>query len=207
MLRPILAALVLSVAALSSPAQATTINATFHGQSYLNWLPNHTSNNDVFEVSGTFALDTSAMALTFGGGSYGFYTGEAPSIFSWTVNANGINWAGSSNKALFYYDTANNEIDITDNGGGAFGLQLGYVTPMDLGTLLGLNFTLSLSNLDWSHGFVDIPRTLITNFTFDQITFSSSDLSQVPVPAALPLFGSALVGLVGFGRKTKKAAK
>ena len=37
------------------------------------------------------------------------------------------------------------------------------------------------------------------------LTFSSADGSNVPVPAAAWLFGSALVGLAGVGRKRKAA--
>ena len=44
------------------------------------------------------------------------------------------------------------------------------------------------------------------NYNLDNLQFNAAPLSAVPVPAAVWLFGTALIGLVGFGKRKSKIA-
>ena len=74
-------------------------------------------------------------------------------------------------------------------------------TP-DMATLfLDLNFDNSINS--WSLTFTNVQTT--AGGTATTTTVYGSAVSEVPVPAAAWLFGSALVGLAGLGRKRKMA--
>lgn len=62
----------------------------------------------------------------------------------------------------------------------------------------GSNFSVNLLDLD-PNGFNGFTNT--ENFTVDTLNISVTGVSAVPVPAAVWLFGSGLIGLFGFARK------
>jgi hypothetical protein len=44
-----------------------------------------------------------------------------------------------------------------------------------------------------------------TNFLVDDIELNGSSIPAVPIPAAVWLFGTAMIGLFGFGKRRKAA--
>jgi hypothetical protein len=56
---------------------------------------------------------------------------------------------------------------------------------------------MNIDRVEWSLSHVNIGLSVMDSYTYN--------LSPVPVPAAIWLFGTALVGLVGFGRRRKAA--
>ena len=119
------------------------------------------------------------------------------------ISNSGINFGtgalvnGSFSSAVF-------EVGITNTGAGAI-LRIFDETDNLLGSLL--------SDLDSStHDFIGmISDTPIYRMEFDFIQgigFGGDDLyftqivSPIPIPAGLWLFGSALVGLIGFGKRS-----
>jgi hypothetical protein len=66
------------------------------------------------------------------------------------------------------------------------------------------------------HGNVDFLALISTEFPFDSLKFTFREeewigidrvqygaISPIPVPAAFWLFGTALIGFIGFSRRTK----
>jgi hypothetical protein len=76
------------------------------------------------------------------------------------------------------------DLDFDLNLGGITGFDMSFTGSSDFKNLSADTYFLSL--------FPKLP-TVSYNFTL-----SATDVSQVPVPAAVWLFGSALLGLVGF---------
>lgn len=107
-----------------------------------------------------------------------------------------------------------NSIDLADvynygNGGDVqfnflFGNSSSSQTTVTLDNLVGLQtFTfnlLGLSQVSWTPLTTQGPWLQLDNIVVD------ASVSQVPVPAAVWLFGSGLVGLMGFKRKRDQSA-
>jgi len=68
-------------------------------------------------------------------------------------------------------------------------------------TTFGMLSTVSFSQVVWRLGSGANNDT----FLIDNFSYTATDPSAVPVPPALWLFGTGLLGLIGFGRRSKAA--
>jgi hypothetical protein len=64
------------------------------------------------------------------------------------------------------------------------------------------NTTTNAFNISWTHAFTGVPFLTSGNFSLQ----GTAQLAAVPVPAAMWLFGSGLIGLVGVLRKMRSLA-
>jgi hypothetical protein len=55
------------------------------------------------------------------------------------------------------------------------------------------NNTMNAFNISWTHAFTGVPFLTSGNFSLQ----GTAQLAAVPIPAAMWLFGSGIVGLVG----------
>lgn len=83
--------------------------------------------------------------------------------------------------------------------------------PLDgFGHILVDTFTFGLDVLLLADGLLDVSISTVTGdlwaIDYSEVTAEMGDLSPVPVPAAVWLFGTALAGFAGFGRFKKKTA-
>ena len=113
-----------------------------------------------------------------------------------------------------YYaaETLANNVLFSGSEGGTFSNQstytgAGVTTFIDIG-LLGYDpWTDDRCSVSSPETLSVACQTLPTNLTngYYSVTYDWTETSAVPVPAAIWLFGTALVGLVGFGKRRKTA--
>ncbi|MCP3672132.1 MAG: VPLPA-CTERM sorting domain-containing protein [Gammaproteobacteria bacterium] len=98
--------------------------------------------------------------------------------------------------ATFWGPAAYNGFVLTDVGNAiADFTTFNYTLDTNMGglTLASLNITENGLGINWQ------------NLSFDANTYVKLTMSAVPIPAAVWLFGTALIGLVGFGKRRKAA--
>lgn len=139
-----------------------------------------------------------------GGGSYAFY--ENNSVVS-------SGWASGYSS----YNGGTNAYDNPSKSGSSWG---GYNDASNYNNWVSLALMLSDANLaaDGKSGTVTIANlsnatvnywasfvSAVSGYVDQTITYSVSSASSVPLPAALPLFGSAILGLGLMARRRAKA--
>ncbi|ARN75699.1 hypothetical protein [Oceanicoccus sagamiensis] len=159
------------------------------------------------------------LAGTISGTSTGFdagtTTGTATGIFqlntltlSWQATTNVVtgftNMTIESTTVFNVFGVGETRVDSCTNNGGAFNGCL----STSIGTwsaVSGMTFTSAPNTmpitLNQTSSVEALPGSIINNDT--DYTFVAAGPAVVPVPAAAWLFGSALVGLAGIGRKRK----
>ena len=109
------------------------------------------------------------------------------------ITSFGFNCSGSELGNLFYNTLGNTANSVTSTGPFSNVQSTGYWSATQFAT-----FTNSAWVFDMSNGNqVAIDK----DFTFYAWAVHSGDVSAVPVPAAVWLFGSGLLGLAGFARR------
>jgi hypothetical protein len=109
---------------------------------------------------------------------------------------------------------------FSDNGDGSWGAEVFDVTNTSGGSITLSNDANFILGIDWGSGyFGDTNSTLTSSPDTYLIVFSgvdsqerpirgntlAVDLAPIPVPAAVWLFGSGLIGLAGVARRKKSA--
>lgn len=145
---------------------------------------------------------TGAAFLTGGGNIYSF---AAPTYFNVAIdsNANGPVTGGliTATLQLFTLGTGLDTSSVLLNGVAGSG---GVYKQFSAGTVMGGEAFNTHYLFTWT-----VAATDVLNFTFNAAGSSMSldtvavDVSQVPVPAAAWLFGSAVMGLAGVSRRRK----
>ena len=141
---------------------------------------------DSLEVQGWFGLDV--IATVFAESITGVVTNRDTDV------SEGLN--------LAIYQLDPGDLDVLNTTAYTVGAPLQVATP---GDTLAIALYAGVDYLVRVWGTVDgsasdpIPYKITS-------TVSSVDLSEVPVPAAVWLFGTALVGLMGFRRKQQKGS-
>jgi len=139
-------------------------------------------------ITGTGFIPTVETATVSGTGTLTIYDGPNPvltavltleNIFTFQAGG-GINFAGATNLSSIAYGGTNADLLALANANGGNGLQ-----------------TVSFQ--------FDVPTSLHDLFdgTEETPTSFSGSISAVPIPAAVWLFGSGLLGLLGISRKMK----
>ncbi len=119
--------------------------------------------------------------------TFGFFAGDYSSISSSSELKLGFSFG-----ATFLYDTNTHNVTLTA------GVRDPVTFELVDQIYTGSNFSIDLLNLD-PNGFNGFTNT--TSFTVDTLNINVTGVSAVPVPAAVWLFGSGLIGLFGFARK------
>ncbi len=118
------------------------------------------------------------------------------------------NFDASSLDIIAWLDTnpnvADNTVTFSSSAGGSHTIDNTFTGTIDFSSITGFanisSFSISAPNPSIDCRFVACPQMAFDTFVFDDLTPSS-----VPVPAALPLFGTglALMGFVSWRRKRK----
>lgn len=130
---------------------------------------------------------------------------DAVSDFDFTTEADAL--LASAALMVIILDTVDGDFDSvpTLTNGCSFDSWCYIVTPYEL---VGVNmegaFFLNFSSANGGTDESGSPlRVEISNGNSSNVVYADWSVSQVPVPAALWLFGTALIGLVGFGKRRK----
>ncbi len=185
-----------------------------------NMLFNWSGNNGipvsiVLDAAGFFAGEMAAGGAngaapasdgTYTNGTFG-YLGLGPiplATTEWnTTNINGcaLNSCmnnGSSGGLPLVVDTATNLNEFAQGDGVGIG-----GSPFQDGPFVGFNANFDVTTLTFQSQ--DANATIAANCTFELGNTCPTTVSAVPVPAAVWLFGSGLLGLVGIARRKKAA--
>ena len=111
--------------------------------------------------------------------------------YNWSINA--VNVSLEANVTLSWLDL------LSATNGGALG---DYSVVLDVTDHVSQPCYLSTTG-GWRDSLVCPPPSLV--FESAQTTLTITSPNPVPVPAAVWLFGTALIGLVGFGNRRKAA--
>lgn len=184
-------------------AQDDTFNSgdTIDGAAFTFAFPG----NSPLIIDSFFDTTSGTNYLGVDDGSYSFYGGDEFTVTPGdTLHAAGMYVIGS-----YFEDTSTNPPTIVpDNNADDFWLttsegdQVFNLADPDLVLTDGAAFFIGLIADDVSEYFDSFTFSSLADdyqFNIDDITYAS--VSTIPVPAAIWLFGSALIGLVGFGRK------
>ncbi len=203
---------ILFASTLSSAADASTLSGMFGGYT-INTGPST-------PISGSFTLDTTDLAKTsqsLPGDEIRWFQGD-PVAFSYNINANGTIYSGTFSDVTVTLRERNtsyaNKMVVVEacNAGKTSCLNLGVHTqdnPMfsDIDDVQSINFSYGVSQLydepGYSLGSFWIKDVVSSRFKYYGIGMASK-ASDVPLPAALPLFGTALIGLAGAKVRRKK---
>jgi hypothetical protein len=205
----------------TSPAEAVGINmqaigdgmggagSLVLGNMLFNWNgTNGIPVSIVLDAQGFFAGDLGGGGLgaapasdgTYTDATYGYLSvGPVPiATTAWNTTTNGAAALGNSVSGVLplIYDTTPNAAYDTINTGGTIG-----GSPMIAGPFSGNNANFDVVTMS-STGF-DAGATLPPNCNFDPSGGLCTPPPTVPVPAAVWLFGSGLLGLVGVARRRK----
>lgn len=174
----------LSVLGALSQAKAATVG----------WSLENAGFGDGGTISGSFNWDTDLNSLlswnfTVAGGNTANF--PSPFTFSNTLANNVGTYVGPAN-VLRFYDTT---LSITQPRE----IRLGLLDPdsLDVGVAM---LALDPVGATGSTGYVEC-----FNCSPFRLGIDGAYLSVVPVPAAVWLFGTALIGLIGFGKRRKAA--
>lgn len=150
-------------------------------------------------ASDAFAFDTAAM------GTSNSFLGDASAVEGYVTNINA--YIDTANTGDYGNDVAGDGPDIETNL--APGSDLHYTNALTSGLFspAGLNSSVVFKasmNDTFGAGFstADLGSWMLSSN--GELTYGQP-VSAVPVPAAVWLFGSGLVGLVGIGRRRKSA--
>ena len=104
---------------------------------------------------------------------------------------------------VFKEDVVVDNLWFNNNHDGGFG-------PGDMVTIAGMAYAVSIGYAGGANGigsfFVAAGNTLRVAFNNEQFYVSGMEVSAVPVPAAVWLFGTAMLGLAGLRRKQHAAS-
>lgn len=109
------------------------------------------------------------------------------------------------------------QVVFTDNNDGTWNAEAFDVTNTSLGSITLLGSNNFMLGIDWGAGYfgdtnatpISSPDTYLIVFDGQDVTGSISgntlavDLAPIPIPAAVWLFGSGLIGLVVVARRTR----
>jgi hypothetical protein len=192
-----LASLIVALAFVSSAQGAVVINAV------------ETGGNVVF--TGTGSLSTLAWAQIGQAGDFAFINpsallvvGPTPAVNSFRFN-NPDNFAGPTDFGLdddIFADSGTGDIFglffdekiLVVPGGYVQGTALSGTSTYNNVMLAGLG--MNVGSYTWTWG---------RDNTADSLTLNVGSLNPVPVPAAVWLFGTALIGFIGMSRRRKVA--
>ncbi len=103
---------------------------------------------------------------------------------------------------VFDQDVTVDNLWFNNNHDGGFGMG-------DMVTIAGMAYGVSTGYAGGANGigsfFVAAGDTLRVAYNNEQFYISGIEVNAVPVPAALWLFGTALAGLIGFGKRRRAA--
>jgi hypothetical protein len=118
-----------------------------------------------------------------------------------TITGSSANWSGTSASGYYSYDYT------LDAGEVAVGIMFNMGAAVDIAILQIFDCSDTVNcigvNNDLTHP--DVPGSEMVNGPFigQHLTFSGSAVAPVPIPAAVWLFGSGLIGLIGMARRKK----
>jgi len=136
------------------------------------------------------------MGITYAGFDYfsQIVNISTPGDYIFSVDANAVTGTGFSDHALL-----NGRFELF--AGNASSPDMTVVTTDDW---LNFSWTTTLTA-----GLLDIglrnKLTAVYSITYDNYSIDAVDIPGVPIPATFWLFGTALVGLIGFGKRSKAA--
>jgi hypothetical protein len=117
-----------------------------------------------------------------------------------TVTGSSVNWSGTSASGPYSYNYTLGAGEV------AVGLMLNWGAAVDIAILQIFDCSDAVNcigvNNDLAH--LGVPGSEMVNGPFEGQHAAFSGLAVVPVPAAVWLFGSGLVGLAGFSGRKKK---
>jgi len=200
------ASMLLSLGAASTGAQALSINVTT--MEFYDAGGNPGFYGGGLNTSVVGSMNSAATGVITSGGTDFFGTPWTATQQMWTDTVRYSNWSGSSASGPFNYDfwLTGNQV--------AVGMYFNWGAAVDIAVLQIFDCdgtTCANVNNDSIHPTV--PGTVMDNgpFAGQHATFKglSADtmpaVQAVPVPAAVWLFGSGLLGLVGVARRKKQA--
>lgn len=166
-------------------------NVSFTGNIYLGDYETQTNVTGFPVIDGHQSFTNGNHAIA-GTGTYN----EATNTFSFSIASGGANASGGSD---FTRDSASCQNGSTSIFGTVCGTWSGTTGDWE-GLQVDLVFSEDRSTFSGSvQGIEQSGSGLTANTT--TINFSVNGVSEVPVPAAAWLFGSALIGLAGVGRR------
>jgi len=202
-LRNVCGALAIFGASFSASAAMITDNSGFGGGSSLVTfdevaLTNGTIVTNQFSPYGVsftpnLAIDSGRSTSGFSGQNLQNYSPEVNPfsiIFTETVSAFGAYWETDNSNALTF--------SAFLSGGLVESFTFTETNCCQTGSFLGF------SNILFNE--VQVSTSGTHSLIMDNLQYSASSPSAVPVPAAVWLMGSGLLGLMGFNRKNKKLA-
>ena len=149
-------------------------------------------------------------------------TTDTLTINTW-VESNGylVYWAPTSASLPMVWDAVDgtgSTYDIPDDWNGNFGTNWGFLSPVVLSDMSFNEGTCTISNMKTGWHMKEIDGVIYTNSGTDKVTlwprysnFTQASVADelyiipvVPIPGAVWLFGSGLIGLIGFRKKLKK---
>jgi hypothetical protein len=157
-------------------------------------------------VSGGVSMNTTS-GDTFGNTSVNLVT-EGARAENWQQNADGdITFTFAAGIDAFGIDITDfgypstNTMNVSVNGGTFFDMFAGHSGGVGNLLFLGLyNDMTAFTTVTFSD-----TASSADGIGLDRLQYGMVDVPQVPVPAAIWLFGTALIGLVGFSKRRKVA--
>jgi hypothetical protein len=128
-----------------------------------------------------------------------FYLNGADAFGGWQSSLASISGGPTANNPLTLAKTSNQSYTTTLGTDGSINGFMGFNTTAQAGSLLSL-FRIS------NNGTSDV-YTKVATATFDSASglLTITSLAAIPVPAAVVLFGTGLIGLVGIARRSLTA--
>ena len=144
------------------------------------------SQNDFSNAVGSISAQVGNYALSSPSGSNYAY--------AYNENVYGTNYSGAEVYSYSYNGSSFNEFGVYNSSNNPVNIQ-DFAAAMLSGGVNGLSFFL------YSYDYSNWSSYTYASGTFDTITSSAASPAAVPLPAAIWLFGSALIGLMGITKK------
>jgi len=184
----------------SSVAQALSINVTT--SEYYDANGDLGSESTQINPTATFFLFNSALGGLMGSPFFGPNSWTAHQVM-WddAVTGSSVNWSGTSASGYYNYDYTLGAGEV------AVGLMFNWGAAVDVAILqifdCSDNVNCTGANNDLAHP--GVPGSEMTNGPWPGQHLTFSGIAVVPIPGALWLFGSGLLGLIGIARRKKTA--
>ncbi len=168
-------------------------------------------------VNTTVNFSTAGTGAANSGPTSFFGTPWTATQATWNETLGAGSWSGTTASGAFNYDYSLNAgevaVGLLFNWGAAVDIAVLQIFDCSTGACLGVNNDAAHTTVNADTGVVEstphplVPGTFMDNgpFAGQHATFEGVAVSAVPVPAAVWLFGSGLLGLVGVARRKKAA--